>query len=115
MAAIMNSFVDATLIAADNALRTLLAPHRAARPTPQPPAELAAHPAALSDAEQRLSGALMRVNHVGEICAQALYTGQAYAARIAPQLPKDKILLVNLSGRGDKDMHTVAEKSGLTL
>ncbi|TSE27851.1 2-nonaprenyl-3-methyl-6-methoxy-1,4-benzoquinol hydroxylase [Tepidimonas aquatica] len=84
MAAIMNSFVDATLIAADNALRTLLAPHRAARPTPQPPAELAAHPAALSDAEQRLSGALMRVNHVGEICAQALYTGQAYAARIAP-------------------------------
>jgi tryptophan synthase beta chain len=28
-------------------------------------------------------------------------------------LPKDKILLVNLSGRGDKDMHTVAERSGL--
>jgi len=37
----------------------------------------------------------------------------AYAAKIAPGLAKDKILLVNLSGRGDKDMHTVAEKSGI--
>jgi tryptophan synthase beta chain len=37
----------------------------------------------------------------------------AYAAKLAPTLPKDKILLVNLSGRGDKDMHTVAEKSGI--
>ena len=37
----------------------------------------------------------------------------AYAAKIAPTLPKDRILLVNLSGRGDKDMATVAERSGL--
>ena len=37
----------------------------------------------------------------------------AYATRLAPTLSKDKILLVNLSGRGDKDMHTVAEKSGI--
>ena len=37
----------------------------------------------------------------------------AYAARLAPTLPKDKVLLVNLSGRGDKDIHTVAEKSGM--
>jgi tryptophan synthase beta chain len=37
----------------------------------------------------------------------------AYAAKLAPTLPKDKVLLVNLSGRGDKDMHTVAEKSGI--
>jgi len=37
----------------------------------------------------------------------------AYAAKLAPSLAKDKILLVNLSGRGDKDMHTVAEKSGI--
>jgi tryptophan synthase beta chain len=37
----------------------------------------------------------------------------AYAAKLAPTLPKDKLLLVNLSGRGDKDMHTVAEKSGI--
>jgi len=39
----------------------------------------------------------------------------AYAAKLAPTLPKDRILLVNLSGRGDKDMHTVAEKSGITF
>ncbi len=37
----------------------------------------------------------------------------AYAAKLAPTLAADKILLVNLSGRGDKDMHTVAEKSGI--
>ena len=37
----------------------------------------------------------------------------AYAAKIAPRMKKDQILLVNLSGRGDKDMHTVAEKSGI--
>ena len=37
----------------------------------------------------------------------------AYAAKLAPTLSKDKVLLVNLSGRGDKDMHTVAEKSGI--
>jgi len=37
----------------------------------------------------------------------------AHAAKLAPGMPKDKILLVNLSGRGDKDMHTVAEKSGI--
>jgi len=37
----------------------------------------------------------------------------AYATRLAPTLPKDRILLVNLSGRGDKDLHIVAEASGL--
>jgi tryptophan synthase beta chain len=37
----------------------------------------------------------------------------AYAARIAPTMSRDTILLVNLSGRGDKDMHTVAQRSGL--
>ena len=39
----------------------------------------------------------------------------AYAAKIAPRMRKDQILLVNLSGRGDKDMHTVAEKSGIRI
>src|SRR4249920_83527 len=39
----------------------------------------------------------------------------AYAAKIAPRMSRDQILLVNLSGRGDKDMHTVAEKSGIKL
>ena len=37
----------------------------------------------------------------------------AQAMKIAPSMAKDSILLVNLSGRGDKDMHTVAERSGI--
>jgi tryptophan synthase beta chain len=37
----------------------------------------------------------------------------AHAMKLAPAMPKDAILLVNLSGRGDKDMHTVAERSGI--
>ncbi len=37
----------------------------------------------------------------------------AHAMKIAPAMPKEAILLVNLSGRGDKDMHTVAERSGI--
>ena len=37
----------------------------------------------------------------------------AYAAKLAPTLPKDKLILVNLSGRGDKDMHTVARRAGI--
>ncbi len=64
---------DALLTAADTALRTLFAPPRAALPRPRPP-----EPGpALNDDEKRLSAALMRVNHVGEVCAQALYTAQA--------------------------------------
>ncbi len=37
----------------------------------------------------------------------------AYAAQLAPQLAADKVLLVNLSGRGDKDLHIVAEAGGM--
>ncbi len=39
----------------------------------------------------------------------------AHAMRIAPEMPKDSIVLVNLSGRGDKDIHTVAAREGLEL
>jgi len=39
----------------------------------------------------------------------------AYAAKVAPSMAKDKVILVNMSGRGDKDMHTVAQASGMTL
>ena len=39
----------------------------------------------------------------------------AHAVRIAPSMPRDAIILVNLSGRGDKDMHTVAERAGIEL
>ncbi len=37
----------------------------------------------------------------------------SYAAKLAATLPKDKVVLANLSGRGDKDMHTVAQRMGL--
>mgnify|MGYP002138841417 CR=1 FL=1 len=59
--------MDALLTAADSALRTLFATPHAARDCPTLPAE----PSALTPEEKALSGALMRVNHVGEVCAQA--------------------------------------------
>jgi tryptophan synthase beta chain len=39
----------------------------------------------------------------------------AQAVKMAATLPRDTVILVNLSGRGDKDMHTVAEKAGIEL
>ena len=71
--------IDSLLAAADNALRTLSGGHHAGRPCPRP-----AQPGpVLDDAQRRLSGALMRVNHVGEVCAQALYNAQALSTRDA--------------------------------
>jgi ubiquinone biosynthesis monooxygenase Coq7 len=103
--------LDTLISAADRALRAVFAPARASRPTPVPPpsrgpgsaggaavaqssgttalSELAEpltretqdRRAALADGERRTSAALMRVNHAGEIAAQALYHGQALVAR----------------------------------
>ena len=73
---VMSSTLDPLLIAADAALRTLFATPYATRPIPSAAARDAA-PVALTDIERREAGALMRVNHVGEVCAQALYTAQA--------------------------------------
>jgi ubiquinone biosynthesis monooxygenase Coq7 len=68
--------LDTLISTADKALRSIFAPARAARPSP------ATGPAQeLSEAERRESGALMRVNHTGEVAAQALYHGQAFVAR----------------------------------
>jgi ubiquinone biosynthesis monooxygenase Coq7 len=80
------SALDHWLAAADGALRTLAGASHAGRPEPAPLADGAqaggaAAPAALSESERRLAGALMRVNHVGEVCAQALYQAQALTAR----------------------------------
>lgn len=50
------------------------------RPTPRPAGQ-AGGSTELTAADRELSGALMRVNHVGEVCAQALYEGQALATR----------------------------------
>ncbi|HZN47669.1 MAG TPA: 2-polyprenyl-3-methyl-6-methoxy-1,4-benzoquinone monooxygenase [Ramlibacter sp.] len=69
--------MDRFLGAADEALRTLFATPRATRPCPVVPAE-STH---LGAQERSHAAALMRVNHVGEVCAQALYTAQALATR----------------------------------
>jgi ubiquinone biosynthesis monooxygenase Coq7 len=71
--------IDKFIIGFDHALRTLLTPAQTLRPVPGtglPESEL-------NDWEKRESSALMRVNHVGEICAQALYQGQALTAHNA--------------------------------
>ncbi|MDP2005889.1 MAG: 2-polyprenyl-3-methyl-6-methoxy-1,4-benzoquinone monooxygenase [Rubrivivax sp.] len=67
---------DRMLSSLDHALRTLSGAVHAARPLPT-----AAANDNLDEEARRLSGALMRVNHVGEVCAQALYQAQALTAR----------------------------------
>ena len=54
-------------------------------------------------------------HHEGIIPALESAHAVAYAAKIAPSMAKDKALLVNLSGRGDKDMQTVADRMGIKL
>jgi ubiquinone biosynthesis monooxygenase Coq7 len=82
MAQFPTSPLDQWLGAADRALRTLAASPAAARPSPS--AEVSEGPELTPD-EAREAAALMRVNHVGEVCAQALYDAQALAAR-TPEL-----------------------------
>ena len=65
--------MDTLINATDSALRTLFAKPRASRPCPT----LAGEHTTLSAPDKALAGALMRVNHVGEVCAQALYAAQA--------------------------------------
>lgn len=69
--------IDNLIIAFDNGLRTLLAPAHSARPHP----DAGVAGSELGADEKQLAAALMRVNHSGEICAQALYQGQALTAR----------------------------------
>jgi ubiquinone biosynthesis monooxygenase Coq7 len=69
--------MDALLTAADTALRTLFATPHAAHPCPT----VADQKTALDARDSRQSAGLMRVNHVGEVCAQALYTAQALATK----------------------------------
>lgn len=68
--------IEKWLAAADRALRTVAAPVASVRAMPKI-RELDR----LTPAERREAGALMRVNHVGEICAQAMYDAQALAAK----------------------------------
>jgi 3-demethoxyubiquinol 3-hydroxylase len=81
MTRVLLSPLDQTLASMDVALRTLFAKPRAARPLPE-----SAHSAtALTDKEKRHAAGLMRVNHVGEVCAQALYSAQALTATTEAQ------------------------------
>ena len=69
--------IDAFITTLDNALRTIAGPAYSVRPVPGedlPEAEL-------DEAQKQTVARLMRVNHVGEVCAQALYAGQALTAR----------------------------------
>ncbi len=69
--------IDRAITEFDRALRTVFAPACSVRPVPGE----GLRDAELGDAERRHAAALMRVNHVGEICAQALYQGQAMMSR----------------------------------
>jgi ubiquinone biosynthesis monooxygenase Coq7 len=73
-----HSPVDQLLSSADVALRTLFAKPRAARAAPVPVMGLVT---ALTEVERTHAAGLMRVNHVGEVCAQALYSAQALTAK----------------------------------
>jgi ubiquinone biosynthesis monooxygenase Coq7 len=69
--------IDQAISAFDVALRTIAGVHYAERPTPGGELE----EGDLSRSERDHAAALMRVNHVGEVCAQALYQGQSFTAR----------------------------------
>ncbi len=73
----MKSSLDTVLDTADNALRTLFAKPGARRTCPTVPE----HGTNLTTQDKALAGALMRVNHVGEVCAQALYAAQALSTQ----------------------------------
>lgn len=75
----VNSLFDLAVIAADRVLKTLAGQHHAERASPA-----RAISSAVLDPQEKIHAAgLMRVNHAGEICAQALYEGQAMVAREA--------------------------------
>lgn len=69
--------MDRFLSTLDDALRTVFTQHRGDQPCPTVPGDATD----LSELDKKEAGALMRVNHVGEVCAQALYTAQAFATK----------------------------------
>ena len=82
--------LDPVITSADNALRTLSGAVHAARGNPADALPAAATAPDLDTDERRHAGALMRVNHVGEVCAQALYQAQALTAR-TPELRRQML------------------------
>ena len=74
------SFLDTLITEVDSALRTLIPPPKRIPVRHSPAHEMADHPLS-SSAKKHIAG-LMRVNHAGEVCAQALYQGQALTAQL---------------------------------
>lgn len=85
MSKIQLSFVDRLIVQADRALRTLAGASDVGAERPSPAKSLTHMGEELTEAEKKHAAALMRVNHTGEVCAQALYQGQALTARL-PQV-----------------------------
>jgi ubiquinone biosynthesis monooxygenase Coq7 len=100
--------LDPLLTAADSALRTLFVSPRASRDCPTLPESA---DVGLNEDDRKLSGALMRVNHVGEVCAQALYTAQALAAR-RPGGPANEALARQLEAAGREETDHLAWTQG---
>lgn len=71
------AMIDRFFITLDSALRTVFTTHTAAHACPTVSGDVTE----LSEQDKKEAGALMRVNHVGEVCAQALYTAQAFATK----------------------------------
>ncbi|MBL8517435.1 MAG: 2-polyprenyl-3-methyl-6-methoxy-1,4-benzoquinone monooxygenase [Betaproteobacteria bacterium] len=72
------TFADRLIVEIDRGVRTLFSPATAARPVP---AAAKGSSPSLTDERRAESARLMRVNHTGEVCAQALYQGQAIFSR----------------------------------
>ncbi len=77
---VRRSALDQLIAAADRALRTLAADPQATRASPAEAFSTSDAAPMLSEPERREAAALMRVNHVGEVCAQAMYDAQALGA-----------------------------------
>jgi ubiquinone biosynthesis monooxygenase Coq7 len=99
-----NNAMDELIAGFDRGLRTIMGTHQASRPNP---AENCAE-GELTEQEQKHVAGLMRVNHTGEVCAQALYEGQALTARD----PKAKAAL--LDAAAEEQDHLVWCRQRLT-
>jgi 3-demethoxyubiquinol 3-hydroxylase len=98
----MNHRTDIALACLNQALSTLFSKPPS---TPLPVTPIGARQPDLSGGETALSGALMRVNHVGEICAQALYHSQALGARV---FSGNKDLARHFDAAGHEEGHHLA-------
>ena len=70
-------FIDKLITTFDTGLRTVFAPANASRQRP----DMQIEESPLTETQKKQAAALMRINHVGEVCAQALYSGQALTSR----------------------------------